>query len=125
MIQRLSALVLTLFMAVAANALYVGDAFAKAKSPKVVKHLPKGHVHLHHRGHRYWYYQGYYYRPYRSSYQIVSAPLGVEVKVLPVGYTKWVVGGVEYYQFADQYYRFNRKKQAYVVVKRPRGLPAS
>ena len=68
----------------------------------------------------YRYQQGYFYRPYGSSFQVVIPPIGVRIATLPVGYRRMYVGPDPYYFYNGVYYRSHADNE-YEVVAPPLG----
>ncbi len=86
--------------------------------PRVPHRRP---VVIRHRGHRYYYYRGVFYR-YRSrppGYVVVRAPVGVIIGALAAGFTTLVIGGLTYYYYGGVYYQ--KVPSGYVVVEKPSG----
>jgi hypothetical protein len=65
----------------------------------------------------YRYRNGAFYRPYRSGFRVVSAPIGAVIHTLPVGYMRVRVNDRNYYRYEDTYYE--RRNQGYCVVETP------
>lgn len=78
-------------------------------------------------GNPYRYQQGYFYRPYGSSFRVSVPPFGVHINVLPQGYRRVYVGPDPYYYYNGTYYRPYQNNQYEVVAPplgaRVRGLP--
>ncbi|RYY62724.1 MAG: hypothetical protein EOO05_01655 [Chitinophagaceae bacterium] len=68
----------------------------------------------------YRYQQGYFYRPYGSSFQVVLPPIGVRIATLPAGYRQMYVGPDPYYFYNGTYYR-SLPSDEYEVVAPPLG----
>ena len=107
-----------------------------------VTHIRRPHyVSLHHRiGHRiptlhrnairlsvgglgYRYRNGAFYRPYRSGFRVVSAPIGAIVHTLPTGYMSVRLNERNYYRYEDTYYE--RRGRGYCVVETPTACSTS
>ena len=48
-------------------------------------------------------------------------PIGTRIRVLPVGFSSFWIGGLEYYYYGGIYYRFFPADGVYVVVEKPAG----
>ena len=66
----------------------------------------------------YYFYEGVYYRPYRSYYEVVEAPIGALVYALPAGYERIDYDGERLYEFGGTLYQkiYDRGVRAYQVV---------
>lgn len=84
---------------------------------RAVRTLPATAVVIKRNGVRYHYYNGRYYRYNRGRYVIVTAPRGVRIKVLPVGYRRIVIAGKPYFYFQGVYYV--SVNNGYKVVEAP------
>lgn len=71
---------------------------------RAVRTLPSSAVVVRRGGVTYRHHAGLYYRPVNGRYVVVSAPIGVRVTALPVGYRRIVVAGVPYFYFQGNYY---------------------
>jgi hypothetical protein len=70
-------------------------------------------------GYSYYYSDGYFYRPYGSTFSIIAPPLGIHVNLLPRGYRTIYVGSDPYYYYGGSFYRpYNG---FYEVVNAPLG----
>ncbi len=68
----------------------------------------------------YYYYSGYFYRPYRDSYWIrVGAPIGARVGALPAGYISFGYGDSTYYYLNATWFLYDHPAREYVVVDPP------
>lgn len=83
--------------------------------------LPRHHVRIIIGGFPYFYYTGVFYRPYGSSYIVVSAPIGAFVRTLPVGFIAFTIGFSTYYHVNDTYYIWDEDREGYLVVAQPVG----
>jgi hypothetical protein len=96
-------------------------------APRYVPRLPSGYVRHYWNGSPYYYAGGYWYRPWGTSFQIVTAPYGLFVSTLPPYYSTFWYGTSRYY-FADStYYLYDDIRRGYVVAQSPYGdeeLPA-
>ncbi len=68
----------------------------------------------------YRYQQGYFYRPYGSSFQLSVPPIGIRIGSLPYGYQRMYVGPDPYYFYNGIYYR-SLPTNDYEVVPPPLG----
>jgi|GEM_PF-775494 len=84
-----------------------------------VRVIPQGGVWRVHNGVRYAYRNGFYYRPYGSSYVVVAPPFGFRISSLPVGFVAFTLANAAYYYYAGTYYQ--RYNNEYVVVQPPLG----
>jgi hypothetical protein len=84
-----------------------------------VRVLPQGGYWRNHNGIRYMYHNGFYYRPYGSSYVVVAPPFGFRITTLPVGFVAFTLANAAYYYYAGAYYQ--RYNNEYVVVQPPLG----
>ena len=76
--------------------------------------LPRGHVPMTVRGHRYYYHHGLFYRHHRSNFVLVAPPIGAIVPLLPLGFLTIMLGGMAYYCYEGLYYR--ECPSGYIVV---------
>ena len=83
--------------------------------------LPRHHVRIIIGGFPYFYYTGVFYRPYGSSYIVVTAPIGAFVRTLPVGFIAFTIGFSTYYHVNDTYYVWDEDREGYLVVAQPVG----
>jgi hypothetical protein len=84
-----------------------------------VRTLPQnGHWEVYN-GSRYMYHNGFYYRPYGSSYVVVAPPIGFHINALPVGFVAFTLANAAYYYYAGTYYQHLNNQ--YVVVQPPLG----
>ncbi|APD08194.1 hypothetical protein UJ101_02696 [Flavobacteriaceae bacterium UJ101] len=84
---------------------------------RAVRTLPATAVVVKYNGVRYHYHNGLYYRYNSGRYVVVTAPKGVRVSVLPVGYNRIVIGGKPYFYFRGVYYV--SVNNGYKVVEAP------
>lgn len=75
---------------------------------------------LNHRGVGYYYNNGSFYQRRNGYYNIVAAPVGYHINILPVGCRTFRRGGVAYYFTAGNYYTYNNRGY-YQVVAPPTG----
>lgn len=86
-----------------------------------ITQLPSRHRVVSHHGHRYYFCDGVYYRPYGGVYRVVRPPIGFSLSYLPIGYTTVFFGGRPYYRYENTYYvhQIVDNEPAYVVVQPP------
>lgn len=65
----------------------------------------------------YYFGDGYWYRPWGSSFVVVAPPVGIVVPLLPDGYVTLNLGDSVYYRYDDVYYM--RRDDGYIVVDPP------
>jgi len=87
----------------------------------VVNTLPYGYRDYSWNGSRYYYHDGYWYRPYGSTYITVGIPYGLFVTTLPGSYTSFWFGSTRYYYSDYHYYTYEPVRRGYVVVRSPYG----
>ena len=68
---------------------------------------------------RYYYDAGTFYVKARGGYNVVAAPIGARIRVLPVGFVSVRAGGMNYYYFNGVYYSYIPDQACYVVVEKP------
>ena len=83
--------------------------------------LPSPYVRIVVGGLPYFYAHGAFYRPYRSGYIVVTAPIGAVVTTLPMGYIAFSVGLDTYYFVNNTYYIWDEPRTGFVVVPKPEG----
>lgn len=81
------------------------------------RYLPRGHNRVFHRNREYYFYDGYFYQPYRNDYRIVDAPLGAIVLSLPRLHFNLQWNGIDFFLAGNTYYR--RHRNGYMVVRDP------
>jgi len=67
--------------------------------------LPRGHISLTHRGDRYFYHGGLFYRNVRNRYVYSAPPIGAIISLLPLGFAMLMIAGMPYYHYEGVYYR--------------------
>ena len=72
-----------------------------------------------HRGTRFFFLGGVWYRPYGPRFEIIAPPFGIVVPFLPPYYTTIWVGGMPYYYANEVYYA--QSPGGYMVVEPPQG----
>lgn len=102
------------FVALAALAI-PSDSFAQT----VVRVAPRHTTVVVHRGVSYHYDGRVYYRPHRRGYVVVTPPIGLQVGILPAGYSRVVVGSQPYFYVGGVYY-VQRQPTIYEVVEPPK-----
>jgi len=113
-------LILAQLLAISVSLVACAQRRVVATSTTVVRTVPAATVVVH-RGVRYRYVNGVYYRPYAGGYTIVRPPVGVRVSVLPAGFVTANFGGIPYY-FAGGVYYIQSGPKVYEVVEKPAGL---
>jgi len=88
---------------------------------RVVTRLPPGYRPYYWSGSPYYQYDGYWYRPYGSSFVLSTPPYGLYVSTLPPFYSTVFIGGSRYYLADDTYYSYDIGRRSYVVVQPPSG----
>ncbi|HEV7620674.1 MAG TPA: DUF6515 family protein [Flavisolibacter sp.] len=96
---------------------YSGRNYNPYRGERVYFHRPA--VYLNFGGYRYHYYDGIFYRPYGSYFEVVAPPVGIHVSILPYGYSRLRVGPGLFYYYNGIYYR--RYNDYYEVVTPPLG----
>lgn len=79
--------------------------------------LPRGYRRAWYNREPFYYYHGVFYRPSRSGFTVVVAPMGIIVESLPIGYQRLWVDDVWYYTYSGVFYQ--RVPYGYAVVKAP------
>jgi hypothetical protein len=87
----------------------------------VVHHLPSGYRDYWWNGSRYYYHDGYWYRPQGGTYITVGIPYGLFVTSLPGAYTSFWFGNTRYFYSDYHYYTYEPAQRGYVVVRSPYG----
>lgn len=82
-----------------------------------VKPLPYGSNRIFFNAAEYFFFDGYFYRPSRSGYVIVEAPIGAIVARLPRLHHTFHWRGQPYYAVGNTFYR--RHPKGYIVVPDP------
>ena len=85
----------------------------------VVHRLPPRARVVHHRGDRYYYGDGQWYRPYRSGYMVVAPPIGLVISFLPAYQSVVRYSDVPFYRAGPVYYVWQPMARGYVVTDRP------
>ncbi|HWL62809.1 MAG TPA: DUF6515 family protein [Steroidobacteraceae bacterium] len=87
----------------------------------VVHQLPAGYRDYWWNGSRYYYYDGFWYRPQGTSFITVGIPYGLFVTTLPGSYTSFWYDSTRYYYSDYHYYTYEPARRGYVVVRSPYG----
>ncbi len=82
-----------------------------------VNPLPHGYSRIFVNAAEYFFYDGFFYRPYRNGYVIVEAPLGAIVATLPRLHHIFRWHGEPYYVIDNTFYR--KHPRGYIVVPNP------
>lgn len=90
------------------------------RPPRYVSSLPYGYHSHYWNGSPYYYHTGLWYRPYGSTYMVVSAPYGLFVNTLPY-YSSFWYGSTRYYVSDGAYYTYEPVRRGYVVAPSPYG----
>ena len=93
----------------------------RPRPERVVPRVPPGYRQYYWAGTPYYHYGNRWYRPYGSSYLIVSAPFGLFVPYLPGYYSTFWYGGTRYYMADDTYYLYDPIRRGYTVTRSPYG----
>jgi hypothetical protein len=86
---------------------------------RYVPSLPPGYARHYWNGSPYYYSSGYWYRPWGSSYAVVSAPYGLFMPYLPGAYSTFWYGGSRYFMADSTYYLYDNTRRGYVVTQSP------
>ncbi len=85
----------------------------------LVNSLPHSYRVFPHRGVKYYFSGGVWYRPSGSRFSVVVPPAGLVISSLPPYYTTLWFGGFPYYYAAGVYYVWNPSRSGYVVTEAP------
>ena len=80
-------------------------------------YLPHGYNRVYSGNKEYFYFDGYFYSPFRNEYHIVDAPIGAIVLSLPRLHFSLQWSGIDFFLSGNTYYR--RHPNGYVVVRNP------
>ncbi len=83
-----------------------------------VKRLHRNAFHFILGGMNYHYHSGAFYKPYRSGYRIVGAPIGAVIYSLPHGHIRVFMNNRNYYMYENVYY-VRQPNRGYRVVETP------
>ena len=89
------------------------------QAQRIVRAVPRNNTVVVYSGVSYRYANGCYYKPHRSGFVVVMPPVGLRVRVLPVGYTNVVIGGRAYFYFGGVYY-VQLQPNSYEIVEIPK-----
>ena len=124
-IRILKSTVLVLVLGIAAQQALAQPGIRNGREPRPpaghVERLPSHAREIHVHRDSYWYRGGIFYSPGVRGYDVVRAPIGAWVEVLPRGYHRVRVGLNLYYVFNNDYYRWDPARRVYVVVQEPAG----
>jgi len=87
--------------------------------PVRVTHQPQNYVGVVVGSRRYFYNGGSFYVRARGGYNVVAAPIGARIRVLPAGFVSLRIGDLDYYYFNGIYYTYLPDQSGYVVVEKP------
>ncbi|MEX0291140.1 MAG: DUF6515 family protein, partial [Flavobacteriaceae bacterium] len=73
------------------------------------------------RGTNFRFYKGVWYRPYGKRFIVARAPLGIRVRVLPVGFRRIVIGPRPFFYHYGTFYVKVKNSEEYEVVAAPIG----
>jgi len=68
---------------------------------------------------RYFYRNGSFYRRTRRGFNVIAAPIGARIRVLPYGFVTFRIGSLDYFYYNGVYYNFLPDQNVYVVVQKP------
>ena len=84
--------------------------------------MPRTFISITFGGYPYWYDRGCFYGYYDGFYEPVFAPIGIRIRILPVGYYPVYIGPSLYYYYDGIYYRrYQDNSDEYEVVDAPMG----
>ncbi len=89
--------------------------------PRYVPSLPSGYARHYWNGSPYYYSSGYWYRPYGTSYALVTAPYGLFMSYLPGTYSSFWYGSSRYFFADNTYYLYDNTRRGYIVTQSPYG----
>ncbi|MEO8820220.1 MAG: DUF6515 family protein [Ginsengibacter sp.] len=85
--------------------------------------IPHSFISIRFGGNPYYYNNGFYYGYYGGYYQPIFPPFGLQIGVLPFGYSRLFIGGFPYYYYNGIYYQ--QYENSYQVVDAPMGATVS
>jgi len=92
------------------------------KRGAVITKLPSGIIIISHKGKRIHYHNGVFYKAKgAASFSVVSAPIGLRLKVLPTGHKEIVYGKRHYFYHYGTFYKHSKAKDDYEVIEAPLG----
>ncbi|WP_031432349.1 DUF6515 family protein [Methylomarinum vadi] len=83
-----------------------------------LRYLPHGSLSLHFGGLDYFFFDGFFYRPFSDGYFVVDAPIGAIVLSLPRLHFSFHFNGIEYFRAGNTFYRRHHPR-GYIVVPDP------
>ncbi|WP_299594637.1 DUF6515 family protein [uncultured Microbulbifer sp.] len=83
------------------------------------KRLPKSYISLTFGGLGYYFSDGVFYRPNGAGYVVAQAPVGAFVRTLPGTAMSVSFNGLNYFVAYDTYYRWDHRRNGYLVVHNP------
>lgn len=84
--------------------------------------MPRTFISINFGGYPYWYDRGCFYGYYDGFYEPVFAPIGIRIRVLPIGYYPIYIGPSLFYYYDGIYYRkYQDNSDEYEVVDAPMG----
>lgn len=83
-----------------------------------LRYLPHGSFRFHIGELDYFFFDGFFYRPYSDGYFVVDAPIGAVVLSLPRLHFSFSLNGITYFRTGDTYYRRHHPR-GYIVVPDP------
>ncbi len=89
--------------------------------PRIVISIGGPFSHITFGGSPYNYYNGNWYQPYGSSFQIIAPPIGIGISTLPIGYSPVYGPWGTYYYYNNVFYNRPDNNQEYQVVDAPLG----
>jgi hypothetical protein len=93
-----------------------------SRSPRVIVSIGGPYSTIPWLGIPYNYYNGYWYRPYGTSFQIIAPPIGISIGTLPIGYSPVFGPWGNYYYYNNVFYRHPANDDSkYEVVDAPIG----
>ena len=84
------------------------------------KVVPKRAFVFSHKGIRYRYHKGIYYKPFGAKHVIVKAPIGYRIKTLPVGHVRIILRGRTYFYYYGTYYERSDNNE-FLTIEPPVG----
>ncbi len=88
----------------------------------VIEKLPTGTVVLKHKGSKLHFHKGVFYKPKGAGgFTVVRAPIGMRIKILPVGHQRIVVKKKPYVYYYGSFYAKSNDSEGYEVVEAPIG----
>ena len=91
------------------------------KRGRTVKKVGVGYVGIRFKNTQFRVHKGVWYRPKGSGFLVTRAPLGIRVKLLPLGHRRMILGTKIYFYYYGTYYAQTEDSNAYEVVEAPLG----